>query len=191
MTGLEAFTRPLFAIGAFPLSAGDLLGFATGLLCVALAARGHILNFPLGLANCAILGMVFFQARLYGDMTLQALFFALTAAGWIQWLRAPGGAAARARPWAPRDAWLGILAVAALILPLRGLLIRLGGAAPWADAFITCASAWAQWLLNRKAVSTWPWWIAIDLISIPLYLARKLPLIAALYTLFLVLCIRG
>lgn len=99
--------------------------------------------------------------------------------------------ASPAWPWPRADFLFGILVVTALTLALRPLLFQLGGAAPWPDAFITSASLWAQWLLNRKSISTWPWWIAVDIVSIPLYLSRDLPLIAILYGLFLALCVKG
>lgn len=169
----------------------DMLGFATGLLCVALAARGSILNFPFGLANCTVLGVVFFQSRLYGDMALQGIFFVLTSLGWAQWTRSGAVAETPPRRAKVSDFAVGIPAALALTLCLRPLIQHLGGAAPWPDAFITSASLWAQWLLNRKSISTWPFWIAVDIVSIPLYLSRSLPLIAALYAVFLVLCVHG
>jgi nicotinamide mononucleotide transporter len=188
---LEALTRPLLHVGTFPFSLGDLLGFATGLACVGLAARGSILNFPLGLANSAVLALVFFKSRLFGDMALQGIFFVLTSIGWAQWQRAGQGSGKPPRPSTRGDFLYGLVAVAALTLALRPLLLHLGGAAPWPDAFITSASLWAQWLLNRKSLSTWPWWIAVDVVSIPLYLSRDLPLIAFLYAIFLALCVKG
>jgi nicotinamide mononucleotide transporter len=188
---LEALTAPWFHLAGIPLSIGDVSGFATGLVCVALAAKGSILNFPFALVNSLILGAVFFQARLFGDMTLQAVFFALGVIGWIQWASAGAGGATRPKDYRTLDFAVGALVVVSLTLVLRKILVLMGGAAPWPDAVITSASLWAQWLLNRKSISSWAWWIGVDLVSVPLYWSRSLPLIAILYVVFLGLCVQG
>ena len=80
---------------------------------------------------------------------------------------------------------------AALALLLWWVLVQLRGSSPPLDALITALSLCAQWQLNRRQVSSWVWWIAVDLISIPLYWSRGLYLIACLYAIFLALCVYG
>jgi nicotinamide mononucleotide transporter len=188
---LDCITSPIIHVGTFPLSLGDLGGFATGLICVALAAKGSIWNYPLGLANCMILGLVFFQSKLFGDMSLQFVFFVLGVLGWIQWILADAKKVSLPKALRVGDFLWGLLVVCLFTFLLREVLTRIGGSAPWLDAIITSASLWAQWLLNKKSISTWAWWIVVDLVSIPLYFSRQLPLIAVLYVFFLVLCIQG
>ena len=192
MESLVFLTSPLFVAAGMPMSAGDILGFVTGLLCVWLTARANIWNFPVGIANSLILGLVFLQQRLFADATLQIVFIAFSIAGWWQWVH--GRHARESSPvfsttLREQLALLVIGVVAALLL--WRILVSLNGSAPPVDATITVLSLCAQWQLNRRQISSWGWWIAVDIISIPLYWSRGLPLIAGLYVIFLLLCVRG
>ena len=65
------------------------------------------------------------------------------------------------------------------------------GSIPVFDALITALSLVAQWLLNRRKLENWIFWIGVDLISVPVYAFKELYLIAGLYAVFLLLCVRG
>jgi nicotinamide mononucleotide transporter len=189
---LAWLTRPVAVVGGMPVSPGDLSGFATGLACVWLAARANIWNFPVGIANCAILGLVFLHQRLFADASLQVVFIVLGVRGFVAW-RAGRHATETAPVFrsSPGEQRRLALAAAALTVVLWWVLGWLKGSAPLVDALVTSLSLAAQWLLNRRLLETWPWWIAVDLVSIPLYFSRGLPLIAALYVVFLALCCQG
>ncbi len=192
METLEFLTSPLFVTAGMPISMGDLFGFMTGVICVWLTARANVWNFPAGILNSAILGLVFLQQRLFADASLQIVFIILSGLGWWQWLRQSH--AQETSPVFPttlrEQLWfLGASLVTAYIL--WQILIDLRGAAPPIDALITAFSLCAQWQLNRRQISSWAWWIVVDIISIPLYWSRDLPLIAALYVIFLVICLKG
>lgn len=173
-----------------PLSKAEVLGFATGLACVWLTVRRHILNFPVGIANCLLLLFLFWQARLFADATLQVLFIVLGLQGWWWWAQGrkdglPVSGLARA-DWPP------LLALTvAMTLALYGVLAWAKGSVPLLDALITTLSLVAQWLLNRRKRETWYFWITVDLVSIPLYAYKGLFLIALLYAVFLGLCVAG
>src|SRR5262245_43854298 len=78
---------PALTWGATQLSVAEVLGFATGLWCVWLVARKHVWNFPVGIANAALLLLIFFHSRLFADAALQVLLITLNIRGWIQWTR--------------------------------------------------------------------------------------------------------
>lgn len=185
---LLATTVPL---GSVVLSVGDALGFATGLLCVWFTAKASVWNFPWGIVNSLILGIVFLDQKLFADSALQIVFIALSVQGWWQWSARSGRPASgfHGTTLQEQTRLLGI--AAALTLLLWGALVELRGSAPPLDALITAMSLCAQWQLNRRQVSSWYWWIAVDLISVPLYWSRGLYLIAGLYVIFLVLCVHG
>lgn len=176
----------------WPVGVVEAWGFASGLVCVWLVVREHVWNWPVGLANNVFFFALFFHSRLYADMGLQVVYLGLGIYGWWNWLR--GGAGRRELPitWTTGREWL-VLAVA---IPtgtwaLREILLVLNGAAPFWDAFTTVLCLAAQYLLTRKRLENWFFWIAADLIYVPLYFSRELPLTAVLYGLFLGLCVAG
>ncbi|MBM3114935.1 nicotinamide riboside transporter PnuC [Jeongeupia naejangsanensis] len=192
MSLLAPLLEPVATIMGMPLSVGDLAGFATGLVCVWLTTRSHIGNFPVGIVNCVILGLVFVELRLFSDAGLQVIFIIMSLIGWRAWLRHDGNAASLPVFRSNGREWLLLALAASLVtLLLRQLMLWAKGSAPLLDALITAMSLCAQWLLNQRRRDSWLWWIAVDVVSIPLYLSRGLPLIAVLYTVFLLLCIRG
>jgi nicotinamide mononucleotide transporter len=175
-----------------PLDRTEVFGFVTGAACVLLVIDENIWNFPVGIANNVFFIVLFLRHRLYGDMALQFAYVALGLAGWWQWAR--GGpdreplhvTRAGPREWAGLGL-AGVAATAAGTLHLR----RVGGASPFLDALTTVLSLIAQWLLNRKRIDNWYVWIAADLLYVGLYVTRALYLTAALYAIFIFMCLAG
>jgi nicotinamide mononucleotide transporter len=64
-------------------------------------------------------------------------------------------------------------------------------AAPYADAFIAVMSLIAQWLMARKKMESWHFWIAVDLVAIVVYLYKDLFITTGLYSVFLLLAVMG
>ncbi|WP_082462418.1 nicotinamide riboside transporter PnuC [Agromyces sp. Leaf222] len=199
----------LFSIADQPVSVVEAIGFLTGALCVWAVARGSILNWPLGIVNNLAFLLLFAGVGLYADAALQIAFGVLGVYGWVQWSK-------RRRGWtgvAGGSGEAGVVA-AASALPIRratGRELLIGGAialvatvavgyllaaetnsqVPWPDAFILAFSLLATWGQAKKLLEQWWIWIAVDLVSIPLYLVKGLWLTALLYTGFLALCVYG
>lgn len=190
MTIIEILASNI-VVGSIQVTAGDALGFLTGLLCVWLTAKASIWNFAWGMVNSLILGLVFLDQRLFADSALQVVFIALSIQGWWQWkVRGnPQASRFRATTWHEQAILLAVASIMAWLMWL--ILVELRGSAPPLDALITALSLCAQWQLNRRQVSSWYWWIAVDLISVPIYWSRGLYLIACLYVVFLALCVYG
>lgn len=175
-----------------PLGRTEVLAFVTGAWTVWLAARNHALNWPIGVLNSAFFVLLFWESRLFFDMGLNVFYVVSGLWGWWTWVY--GGARRTEKPIervGRREAGLLGLACAVLLLGMwhGGVLIE--DAAPFLDALTTALSIGAQWLLMRRLLENWHVWIAADLIYVPLYLSRGLPLTGLLYGLFLLLCLRG
>ena len=173
-------------------SALEAVSFATGAVAVWLTVKENIWNFPIGLVNTAGYSVVFFQARLYGDASLNVVYCILGVIGWYLWLH---GGEQRSALHVSRagavESGLVAVAVALSTLLLWKTLHFVGGSASFWDAATTSLSLGAQWLLNRKKLENWHVWIVADAIYVPLYVSRGLNLTALLYAVFLVMAAIG
>jgi nicotinamide mononucleotide transporter len=174
----------------WPIAVAEAWGFVTGGICVWLVVRQHVWNWPIGLANNVFFFVLFFRGRLFADMSLQVVYFGLGAFGWWNWLYGGSGHTTLRISRAARSEWLAA-AIPLCTLGLRQVLVAVGGAAPFWDSLTTVLSLAAQYLLSRKRLENWAFWIIADVVYVPLYLGRKLPLTALLYGVFLLMCLVG
>ena len=186
---LAPLSMVLFTLGNDHVSVAELLGFVTGAAGVWLTVLARISNFPVGIANSAFFLALFLTARLYADSGLQVIYIVLGFTGWWQWLR---GGQQRSRLVVSRSGWpllAGcVVFVAAGTWGLSVLLGRTHDVAPFWDALTTALSLAAQFLLNGKKIENWAFWIAADLVYVPLYVVKRLDLTALVYVLFLGMC---
>jgi len=170
----------------------QILGFATGAACVLLAARRNVWTYPIGIANNLVFLVVFVPAGLYASAALQVVYLVLGVHGWLRWTRG----VEHDREYVartPRRAvpWLILVGVAGTALLTWVLATFTDSQVALADAATTSASLVAQYMLNRKWIENWFVWIGVDVAFVALSIATGLWIIAALYALFIVLCVSG
>jgi nicotinamide mononucleotide transporter len=178
--------------GWWSIRVDEAWGFVTGGICVWLVVREHLWNWPIGLANNVFFFVLFWRGRLYADMGLQVVYFGLGVYGWLNWLFGGEKRTVLKVSRATRTEWIIVtVAIPVCTWGLRAILIVVNGAAPFWDSLTTVLSLVAQYLLCRKRFENWFLWIAADVIYVPLYLTRQLPLTAGLYAVFLLMCLIG
>ena len=167
-------------------------GFVTGGICVWLVVREHMWNWPVGLANNLLFFVLFLRGRLFADMGLQVVYLGLGVFGWLNWLFGGERRTSLEISRTNRGEWTALLVAIPLgTLALREILLVINGAAPFLDSLTTVLSLAAQYLLCRKRLENWFFWMAADIIYVPLYFSRNLPLTAVLYAVFLLMCLVG
>ncbi len=165
----------------------EIVAVVLGMANIGLLVRRSIWNYPFGMAMVALYFVIFGEARLYGEAGLQVFFFVMQGWGWWLWARAGG------LTHMVEVTWMGARARAAALVLVAGSSLGIGwamarwtdAALPYADAAIAGASVVAQVLLALRRVENWALWIAIDVLSIGVYLHRELYLTAGLYMVFL------
>ena len=189
---LQWLDAAALVIGGARVTWAEVLGAVSGLACVALVARQHVWNWPIGLANNVFWALLFWRAKLYSDSTLQGVFFVLGCYGWWRWARGVSGAPLVVRRTRGRE-WL---VMATAVIAATGMLAtwlahKTDSPAPLADASVLTLSLAATWGQAEKLLESWWIWIAVDVISVPLYVSRGLYPTAGVYVLFGVLCVVG
>lgn len=189
----EAVSRWLSAFAAGAQSAGpaELVAVALGLAYIVLAIRQHRGCWIAGGASTAIYIAVFLKAGLFLQAALQVVYVVMSVYGWLAW-SAGGDVSARPRSWPLSKHALTLLAVlvaTALSTPL--LSHYTDSPAPLADSLGTWASVAATWLLARRYLETWFWWMIIDSGLAALFASQGLAFTAGLYLAFAVLAIAG
>jgi nicotinamide mononucleotide transporter len=171
----------------------ELIAVILGIANVGLLVRRSIWNYPFGMAMVALYFVIFREAKLYGEAGLQVFFFVVQGWGWWLWARAGGLAESVAvewMSWRARIAALTLVAVSAV--SIGWAMARFTDAVmPYADAAIAGGSVVAQVLLAMRRIENWALWIAVDVLSIGVYLMRGLNLTAGLYVVFLVMAAAG
>lgn len=190
---LGPLLHPAFHLGDVPTTWAELLGFGTGVVNVWLVVRQNIWNWPLGIANVILLGLVFLDGGLYADAGLQVVYVVLQAYGWWAWLF---GGPEKSRLIVRRTEgaeWAGLVVAGAAATGIMFWILSTwtDSTVPFWDALTTAISLMATYGQCRKLLESWWLWIAADLIYIPLYLYKGLYLTSGLYVIFLALCVAG
>jgi nicotinamide mononucleotide transporter len=171
----------------------ELIAAALGLINIVLIARRTVLNYPFGIAMVLLYAVLFAQTRLYSAALLQLFFLGSQLYGWWYWRRGHPGAGPVPVRRLPRTGWLWLFGAGAIGTAVLGLAMSrfTDAAAPWLDAGNAAWSMVAQLLTDRRYTESWPLWVAIDALSIWLYASQGLFATAALYAVFLLVCLWG
>ena len=151
---------------------------------IVLAGRNSVHTWWCGIVGCLLFAWVFFDAKLYADVTLQVFFVLSSVVGCRRWRVNPSGVLPVTR--APL-AQLLLLCLAGLgvVAGYGYLLHRFTDAyAPFVDSAILAFSVVGQLLLVQRRIETWACWLLVNTLSVPVYWLRGLHLTSLLYALY-------
>lgn len=140
---------------------------------IVLAGRNNVHSWWLGVVGCSMFAALFYGVNLYADVALQLFFIVTCLIGWLRWVRGDAGSAlpiSRARLGAL--GWMVAVGLAATVV--YGLMLQAytNAYAPFIDSAVLMFSIVAQLLLMGRRLETWPFWLLVNTISVPLYASR-------------------
>lgn len=204
--------------GGYDLSWIEAMGTLAGLLCIWLASKEKLINYPFGLFNVALFAIIFFQIQLYASLLLQIFFFAANIYGWYAWSRQTTDNQAalqirwlslpKAIGWAIACA-VGIGLMTLYINPFFAFLTRIAvnlmhgiglqvampqlqpDAFPFWDACLMVLSIVAMILMTRKYVENWLLWVVINVISVMIFARQGVYAMSLEYMILTVIALNG
>ena len=154
-----------------------------------LAIRENIWCWFCAGVSTAIYITVYFGAKLYMESFLNVFYFGMAIYGWYVWSSEKGlGDTIPVTTWVARTHVIALCSIAVLVL-LSGFLLSnyTDAAFPYIDSATTFAAIWATFLVARKVLENWWYWLVIDVVSIFIYWARGLELTSLLFALYVVM----
>jgi len=160
----------------------EIAANALATLSILLAGRNNVHTWWSGIVGCSLFAVLFYETRLYADVVLQLFFVASSVIGWWRWVKGKDGtplpitrATARELIWSVP---IGIAATAAYGAMLHTYT---NAYAPFIDSSVLVFRVIAQWLMMQRRVETWPFWLLVNTIAVPLCASRGLYLTSVLY----------
>lgn len=173
----------------------ELIATVLALAYVVLALRQSLWCWPAALLSTILFTHVMWQSALLSDALLQLYYAAMALYGWWRWRQLRQCSAAERGPvyewcWQRHAVLIGLTALAGLAL---GAFMAGYTQADFAyiDAQTTMFSVMATWLVARKLVSNWLYWVVIDAVSIYVYAQKHLYFLTGLFMLYTVIAIVG
>ncbi|MEN8116895.1 MAG: nicotinamide riboside transporter PnuC [Bacteroidota bacterium] len=173
----------------------ELLGAILGILYIFFSIRQNILTWPTGLITSAIYVFVFFQSKLYADMGLQVYYVIISLYGWYFWLKGnrPNNSKKVPVKRTSLRLWIKLLITSAILygVILFVLLNYTDSDVPYMDSITTALSIVATWMLARKYIEHWLFWVFIDAFSAGLYVYKGLWPTVILFIVYTVMAVLG
>ena len=182
------------AAAAAAISAAEWVAVALALAYLLLAVRQNIACWSFAALSSGIFLWLFGRAGLPMQSALQAFYIAMAAYGWYSWR---GGLVAteRARP-VVRWPMSRHLAASAVIVIVSVVNARWSESAshplvPYVDALVAWGSVYTTWLVARKVLENWFYWIVLDVAAAGLYWTQGLYATALLFILYAGIAVQG
>ena len=175
------------------MSGWELVAVVLSVAYLLLAIRESLWCWVCAFISTAIFTFLFWDVNLFMDSALNVYYMAMAVYGWWHWRK--GSAAGEELPVTSRPAryHLRLIAITLVLSVASGawLTANTPAAWPYLDSFTTWGSVVTTWLVARKVLENWLYWILIDGVSVGLYIDRGLHLTALLFLAYTVMAVIG
>ena len=169
-------------------SAGEIVAVVFAVLYLLLAIRENIWCWYCAGVSTALYVWLFIDAKLYMESALNVFYFGMAIYGWSVWRSGSDDDDLPVVVWQARTHAIAIACIAAAVSIAGYLLSSYTDAAyPYVDSATTFAAIWSTFLVARKVLENWWYWLVIDLASIFIYWSRGLELTALLFVVYVIM----
>lgn len=166
---------------------------ALGLLYIFFSIKQNILLWLFGILTSALYIYVYFDAKLYADMSLQFYYLFVSIYGWYYWITGKTENKSELQvTYTDKNTALILLAVTTAIFFAYVVVLKLTDSTIiyW-DSFTTAAGITATWMLVQKKIEQWIIWIVVDAVSAVMYFHKELYSTVILFVIYTILAFAG
>jgi nicotinamide mononucleotide transporter len=174
----------------------EYIAVFAGIISVWFSRKENIYVYPIGLINTVIYIFLSFDQGLLGEASVNFYYTIMSIIGWVMWSKRDKRKhrLIRITSSSQKELLTHFAFFAAFFIVIFFALSYLKknfapGAIPWADAFASATAFTGMWLMTKKKVESWYWWIATNIASIPLYFVKHFVFTSVYYAVLLVMAI--
>lgn len=173
----------------------EAIAIIFGLLSVWYSKRENILVYPTGLISTAIYVYILLVYELLGDMLINAYYFSMSIYGWYLWTRKVDQTHfIPVTKMTKKERGIAIILFVSTIVLVAAVYELFDKWQSWysyVDILTTAIFFVGMWLMAKKKLENWTYWIIGDIISIPLYLFKGMVLSSFLYAILTIIAVYG
>lgn len=176
----------------------EYLAVFTGIASVWYSRKENILVYPVGLINTIIYIYISIDGHLLGEATVNLYYTIMSIIGWYMWYKKNNqnetilhiGFSNR-RQWMQQIGFFLFFYITIFTALTYFKIAFFDGVIPWADALASATAFTGMWLMTKKKVESWYWWIATNIVSIPLYFVKHYVFTSVYYIILLIFAFWG
>jgi nicotinamide mononucleotide transporter len=176
----------------------EYIAVFAGIASVWFSRKENILVYPVGLINTTFYVYLSIKQQLLGEASVNVYYTIMSVYGWHIWTKKNKLSETIVQvSFSNKKWWLyqGLFFVVFYIVIFVSLTYLkkdfAPGAIPWADAFASATAFTGMWLMTKKKVESWYWWLATNIASIPLYFVKQYVFTSVYYVVLFIMAVFG
>lgn len=172
----------------------EITAVVFGLLSVWYSKNNNILVFPTGMISTAIFIYLLFKWVLLGDMLINAYYFIMSIYGWFIWTRKENNIVTPITRVNSHEKKIGLIIFISSLVFVYLVYVyfeKWGTITSYIDNLTTAVFFVGMWLMAKRKIENWIFWIVADIISIPLYFYKGFTFTSLQYLIFTFIAIAG
>jgi nicotinamide mononucleotide transporter len=172
----------------------EIIAVVFGLLSVWHSKNNNILVFPTGMISTTIFIYLLYKWVLLGDMMINAYYFVMSIYGWFIWTRKENNTVTPITRMNSNEKKIGVLIFLSSLMFVYLVYVyfdKWGTITSYIDNLTTAIFFVGMWLMAKRKIENWIFWIIADIISIPLYFYKGLTFTSLQYLIFTFIAIAG
>ncbi len=172
----------------------EIVAVIFGLLSVWFSKNNNILVYPTGMISTSIFTFLLFKWGLLGDMMINAYYFIMSIYGWYIWTRKKNNIVTPISKISNYEKKISLFIFISSLIFVYGIynyFDKWGSLTSYIDNITTAIFFVGMWLMAKRKIENWIFWIIGDIISVPLYFYKGLTFTSLQYFIFTIIAISG